>query len=155
MNTRLLRLGAALLSTAALTLTAAPSADAHIRTGITCRSSLHGAYWLHGVRSDACDGSYGDGRFVGEINALVDGNPDYTDTGPIQQCQIQLNRVVGRNAYPMRGYNTTGRSYDHGLSCDVFDSWRLPAGTYNVTASYEVGGRWFTTVQGPVVDFTR
>lgn len=118
------------------------------------RSDTNPPYWYQGVRSDAGDGYFGDGVFTGEAVAIVDGSPVYTgSTGPLGQCKVQLNRIVNGVASAMPGYVHTGTSLDLGRSCDAWGTWDIPAGTYNVTTSYTVNGRWVTTVQGPVSNY--
>lgn len=155
MNTRLTRAATAALAATVgslIGIAAAPSAYAANSGPVTCRSNTHPAYWLNGVRSDACDGP-SNGLFVGEAEALTDGNPAYTSHGPLGRCQVQLNQIIGGVAVPIPAHTNTGVTHDNGLSCDVYDTWALPAGQYNVTTSYTFNGVWNTTVQGPVVNW--
>lgn len=137
-------------------VTAAPahaSVYTNSHASYSFRSDHNSAYWFQGVRSDAGDGYYGNGKFTGETQVMVDGNPAYTSAGPLTRCTVQLNRIIGRRVYPIPGANRTGVTYDNGLSCDVWDDWRVPPGRYNITVSYEADGRWYTTVQGPAVNY--
>jgi hypothetical protein len=114
-----------------------------------CRQYGHvQPYTYHGVQSDACDGYYdGMGRFGGEADALV-----WNRHGVLKSCTVQLNRVIGRRAYPLRGYTATSPAIESGHICDAQGFWRLPRGYYNVTTEYlSVGGVHYQTVQGPVV----
>lgn len=157
MNTRTARMGIAALAVAALTAIT-PAAYAGQSNGPgqpsmpstwQCRQYNHvHPYTYHGVQSDACDGYYdGMGKFGGEVDALV-----WNRHGVLKSCTVQLNRVVGHRAYPMRGYSSTSPAEDHGHVCDAQAFWRLPRGYYNVTTEYlSTGGVWYTTVQGPVI----
>jgi hypothetical protein len=157
MRNRTARLAVVAISALAFTLTSVP---AHASSGVgvggfnyTFRSDHHPKYWLHGISSDAADGYFNDGTFSGEADVIVDGNDAYYLHGPVERCQVQLNRVVGHRAYPIPGHTNTNISYDGGRSCYAWDSWDVPAGRYNVTVSYEANGHWYNTVQGPVVKY--
>lgn len=113
-----------------------------------CRQYHRGPYTFHGVQSDACDGYYpGGGWFGGEVDAIV-----WNRHGVLKSCRVQLNKIVHGRVYPVRHYSSTAPAYDNGHLCDAQGEWHIPAGYYNVTASYlSTGGVWYTTVQGPVV----
>jgi hypothetical protein len=154
------RSAAAWLLTAvtAATASALPTPAApHSGNPYSCRSAHVGAYWYHGVESDACDGLLiTDGRFGGE--AITGFGPDERidhRSGPVRSCTVQLNRVVNGLAIPVPGARVTNtgrdRDYFDGRFCDAMGSWTPPSGFYNVTAIYRTGdGRTIETVQGPV-----
>jgi len=158
MNTRLTRLATVALAASALALGTTGTANAGQSNGPgqpsipstwSCRQYNHvQPYTYHGVQSDACDGYYpGDNKFGGEVDALV-----WNRHGVLKSCTVQLNRVAGHRAYPMRGYSHTEKATESGHVCDSLVFWKLPRGYYNVTAEYlSTGGVFYTTVQGPVV----
>lgn len=158
MNTRIARLATVALAASALAFGATGTANAGQSNGPgmpstpstwQCRQYNRVIpYSYHGVQSDACDGYYpGMGKFGGEVDALV-----WNRHGVLKSCTVQLNRVIGHHAYPLRGYSSTAPAYDTGHLCDAQAFWKLPRGYYNVTTEYlSTGGVHYTTVQGPVV----